>query len=58
MGTLVDILFPKTYLRFFIISNNLKDILIEFFNIFVLLSFSDPFAKAVYLFEGLRNTIS
>lgn len=57
MSALINVLLPESNFRLLIVLNNLQDVLVKFFNIFVFFSFGDSFAEVVYFFEWFRNTV-
>ena len=56
MSVLINFFFPKPDLGFLIVTDDLQNILMKLFHIFVFFSFSDAFAQIVDLFEWLGNT--
>jgi hypothetical protein len=57
MSALINFFLPESNLRFFIITDDLKNVLMKFLYIFVLLSFCDSFAERINLLEGLFDSV-
>ena len=56
MSVLINFFLPKTNFGFFIVIDDLEDILMQFLNIFVFFSFGDAFAQVVDFLEGFWDS--
>lgn len=57
VSVLIDFFFPQSYFALFVVFDDFEYVLVEFVDVFVLLSFSDALAQRIYFLEGFWDSV-